>query len=493
MDRLPYKFLLLIILSFFSCNPAHYSRIDALSSPLNSLRIDINYLINDPKLQNANIGIYIQSLSDQKILYVRNEYKLFIPASNLKLFTTATALSQLGPNFRFNTEILKNGTVSDDTLFGNLIVRGGGDPTFSGRFHNGATLGCFSDWTDSLRQKGIRVISGKIIGDDSFFSGPSLAEGWDWDDLPFWYAAESGALSLNDNCVDITLTPADSIGLPVRVNVDPLVDGIQIINNSITVAQDSLSTLSITRTMGKNEIVINGEYPLSKRTIRRSITVSNPTAYFLSGAKQGLANSGIEILQQDLIIKDDPTSLFRYHSVKLPQIIKVVNKKSHNFYAEQLLKSIGADFYGNGSFKSGCREVMRWAASIGIDNDELIMVDGSGLSRKNYITPRATARLLEYMSAQKQFLHYYNSLPISTIDGTLKNRMVGSIAAKHVHAKTGYLSHVRNLSGYLRGKDGKLYLFVILVNNYSVPTPYINNLQDRICSLLYNYSSASTK
>ncbi len=493
MNRLSTRFILLITILSFACTPAHYTRVNTSTSPLMDIIDEIDYMLQDPNLQNAQIGLFIESISDHEIIYKKNEYKLFIPASNLKLFTAAAALSLLGENFQFKTEIFINGKIYGDTLFGNIIIKGGGDPTFSGRFHNGDMVGCFSDWADSLREKGISVITGGIIGDDSFFTGPALAEGWDWDDLPSWYAAKTGALSLNDNCIDITLSPADSSGIPAKINVDPMTERILIINNSITVPEDTLSTLNITRIIGKDEIIISGKFSLSESTIRRSITVSDPTAYFLNGAKTGLENNGIKIMQQDISGDKDASSLFVYHSPKLPEIIKVINKKSHNFYAEQLLKTLGAHFYGEGSFKAGCKAVSRWAASIGIDDDDLIMVDGSGLSRKNYISPKAVARLLEYISNQKLFLHYYNSLPISATDGTLKYRMIGSTAANHVHAKTGYMSHVRNLSGYLRAENGKLYLFVILVNNYSVPTPYINNFQDRICSLLYNYSTNSTQ
>ena len=491
MIKLLCRFILVVILlDILSCTPARDTHIKP-SNPFEELNNEIDYLLSDPNLQNAQIGLYIESLSDQKILYKMNEYKLFIPASNMKLFTTAAAFAILGDDFRFKTSVKTNGKISNDTLYGDLIIYGGGDPTFSGRFYDNCTLCAFSAWADSLQMRGIKVIKGDVIADDSFFNGAALGEGWDWDDLPFWYAAESSALSLNDNCVDITIFAADSLGLPVKVKTDPKVAGIEIVNNSVTVASDSISTLKITRDLGQNKIIISGQFPLSNHTIRRSVTVHNPTSFFINAVKTVLENNDISILRiKQETLPDSAKSLFNIYSPSLSQIVKVVNKRSQNFYAEQLLKTMGAYLYNEGSFESGVKAVSKWGNTVGIDNNSFIMVDGSGLSRKNFITPKAVARLLEYMSIQHYFLQFYNTLPVSAVDGTLKNRMAGTPAANNVHAKTGTMSHVKNLSGYLRGKDGKLYLFVILANNFSVPSSYISNLQDHICVLLYNYSTS---
>ncbi len=316
--------------------------------------------------------------------------------------------------------------------------------------------------------------------------------GWDWDDLPFWYAAESSALSLNDNCVDITIFAADSLGLPVTVKVDPQIEGVEIINNTVNVAADSISTLKITRDLGQNRIIVSGRFPLNHHPVKRSVTVHNPTSFFINAVKTVFEENDISILQMTQeTIPDSAKLLFNFYSPPLSKIVNVVNKRSQNFYAEQLLKTLGAYVYNDGSFESGVKAVTKWGNTIGIDNDDFRMIDGSGLSRKNFVTPKAVACLLEYMSAQQYFLQFYNSLPVSAVDGTLKKRMIDTPAANHIHAKTGTMSYVKNLSGYMRGEDGKLYLFVILANNFSVPSSYISNLQDRICVLLYNYSKSA--
>ena len=483
MTKIFFRFLLIFILfELHNCTPARETHIKPCT-PFEELSNNIDYLLSDANLQNAQLGLYMESFSDQKILYRKNEGKLFIPASNMKLFTTAAALAILGDEYRFKTSAETNGDIYGDTLFGDLIIRGGGDPTFSGRFYDGCTLCALESWADSLQLRGVKV-----------FKGPALGEGWDWDDLPFWYAAESSALSLNDNCIDITVSAADSIGLPVKYSVDPDVEGFEIINHSETVDADSLSDLKITRVLGKNKIIISGHFPQGKKTLKRSVTIHNPSQFFLKALYKALEENDISVVGESSLIQSDSLKLlFDFYSPPLPQIIKTVNKRSQNFYAEQLLKAIGAYVYNEGSFEAGTKAVMNWTNSIGIDNDDFIMVDGSGLSRKNYITPKVIARLLRYMASQKYFLHFYNSLPIAAVDGTLKYRMIDTPAAKHVHAKTGTMSHVKNLSGYLRAEDGKLYLFVILANNFSVPTSYISNLQDRICSLLASYSISQEK
>ncbi len=491
MVRAIRKLLLVIfLLNLLSCTSARVSRVKHLT-PQEELKAGIDYLVNDANLQNAHLGLFIESLSEQKILYALNEYKLFIPASNMKLFTTAAAFDLLGEDFRFKTTFKMTGWISGDTLKGNLIVRGGGDPTFSGRFYNGCTLCVFNAWCDSLRERGIRVIEGDILADNSYFDGPALGEGWDWDDLPYWYAAESSALSLNDNCVDLIVSAADTTGVPVIVKTDPCVKGVEIVNNAVTGAKDSVANIRINRDLGDNTIIVSGQLPLFGRPIRRSVTVHDPEQFFINALTEVFKDNHIQILgkEQD-VLKDSVSLLFDFYSPPLRQIVNVVNKRSQNFYAEQLLRVMGAFIVQDGSFEGGARVVQNWVKTIGIDDDDFIMVDGSGLSRKNFITPKTISRLLEFMSARQYFLQFYNSLPVSGVDGTLKYRMIDTPAANHVHAKTGSMSHVKNLSGYLRGKDGKLYLFVILTNNFSVPSSYISNFQDRICVLLYRYSNS---
>ena len=480
-------FILLIFVSFFlhSC-----ASLFSMRSSKTTLQQDIRTLLDDPNLGNAFLGIYIESLDDGAILFRQNEHKLFVPASNMKLYTTAASLVKLGKDFRFKTVIGTDSSLIDSTLRGNLIIRGSGDPGISGRYFGGKRDSIFKQWADSLLEKGVRRIKGSLIGDNSYFQTDILGDSWNWDDEPFWYSAQPSALSFNDNCVEISAWPGRLPGAPVSVMQSPKINYLEIRNSAVTFPKDSLPHLDISRLRAQNVATVEGALPAGADTVEETISVERPAEYFLRELQAILQEKGItvqggvEVRNRYVPVSD---TLFRHNSATLSALITTVNKKSHNFFAEQLLKTLGARFNGNGSFKGGAGVVANWTRSIGIPPSEFINVDGSGLSRQNFVTPFATVTLLKHLYQYGDFLTFYESLPIAGVDGSLKNRMRHSPAQGNVHAKTGYVRHMRSLSGYVRGKDKRPYVFSIMVNNYSVPTPYINDLQDKICILLSNY------
>jgi len=456
---------------------------------------DISYLLDDPNLANAHIGLYIERVNDGRIIYKQNEYRLFVPASNQKLYTSACALDKLGPDFRFETAFYARGEVSNDTLYGDLIVRGKGDPTISGRFHDGDVLACFKQWADSLAAAGIRYVTGDLVGDESYFSGDALGFGWNWDDEPYWYTAQIGALSFNDNCVDLRVTAGGQPGDSVRVTMNPPTSYVLVENSALTTHADSLSSLSISRERGQNVILVSGKMPAGADAYSTSITVEDPALWYLDNLATTLALNDLEIAG-DIVSVDKPLTmaemvnrehLFSHNSPPLSEIIKVINKPSHNFYAEQALKTLGAEFKKEGSAGAGADVVEAWLGSIGVSEAQAIIYDGSGLSRHNMISPFATAALLRHMYASRHFDVFFESLPIAGVDGTLSRRMKNSPAEGRVHAKTGYVNHVRCLSGYAKDLAGNDYVFVMMMNHYSVPTSYINKLQDKIAIRLSSF------
>ena len=452
----------------------------------------IDFLLNDPNIQNALVGIYVESLKDGRVLYHRNEHRLFVPASNMKLFTTAAALVNLGPDYRYQTGIYTNGNVEKGVLSGDLIVRGSGDPTISGRFYNDDKYAVFKAWADSLKQLGIKEINGNLVGDNSFFDGPTLAEGWNWDDEQYWYSAHVTALAYNDNCVDVTITPAEQPGGPVNLTVDPKLPFVTLVNQTRTVA-DSINTLDFTRSPGGNVITFFGDFPKQKKQDKESVALQNPSMMFLQVLKDVLAANGISVSGRLQLIEQPGFEyqklhrLFYHFSPPLREIVRVVNKISHNFYADMLLKTLGATFKREGSFAAGAQFVREWLQSIGVSPNEFINVDGSGLSRKNFVAPNATATLLRWMYHSKYFEDYFDSLPVAGKDGSMGDRMKGTLAEGRIHAKTGYVKHMRSLSGYAIGTNNQTYLFVMMMNNYSVPVRYINLLQDRICEQIVQF------
>jgi len=379
-------------------------------------------IFNDPSFSNASWGVLIQSLETGEYFYKRNEDKLLMPASCLKLFTTSAALILLGPEYRFTTNIYKKGIIDGSILKGDLIVQGRGDPTISGRFSGGDILRTYNLWADSLLNLGIDEIDGNIIGDDNEFDDKGLGEGWAWDDESYWYSAQTDAISFNDNCVDISV----SVNKQIRkayASVNPNTKYIVLVNDISVVPNDSVTDIDVYRERGTNIITVSGTIRENSDTVRTFCTVNNPTQYAMVVLKDVFENKGIKVTGfpvdvKDLTIPPDyklAELLFTNYSVPLREIVKVVNKNSQNFYAEQILKSIGLEEEHYGSAEKGIESEMDIFRDMGINTDALNIVDGSGLSRLDLITPRHFVSLLNYMFKSKHFIPFYNSLPIAGV------------------------------------------------------------------------------
>lgn len=451
-------------------------------------------IFEDQNFSSANWGVVIQSLSNGEYFYKRNEDKLFMPASNLKLFTTATALNVLGKDYRFKTEIYTLGTLDGSTLKGDLIIKGYGDPSISGRFHNDDITKVFSNWADSLLEHGIDEISGQIIGDDNAFDELGLGEGWAWESESQWYAAPSAALALNDNCVDLIVHPTTS-GQRAVVEFAPYNRYTTVINKVITTPKDSLSSIKVFRERGTNIITVVGSVKENAPVQKFYATVNNPTQYFVVVLKDVLQKKGIKVGGFGIDIDDltEPVDysrakkLFTSYSPPLSLLVRVINKNSQNFFAEQLLKVMGYEKERYGSAANGLKVVHRFLETIGINTDNFAMVDGSGLSRLNLISPKQFVNLLSYMERSELFDYFYSSLPIAGIDGTLADRLQKTKAENNLRGKTGFLEGVRSLCGYIYTGDKELVAFCMIVNNFTAPLKLAENLQDLVCIRLANF------
>ena len=401
----------------------------------------------------------------------------------------------MGPEFKYKTSLYTNGKIDGSTLLGDLIIRGRGDPTIAERFNNGNMYKVFENWADSLNEMGVDEIKGNIIGDDNLFEDRGLGNGWEWDYESYWYAAPSGALAFNDNCVDMTVAPTE-IGKSARITLSPNTKYIILINNVRTVRNDSLTSIDFYRERGTNVITVNGTIKLNSEPDIEYVTVNNPTQYFVVVLKDVFERKGIKISGYPIDIDDLPDGSMDYsklklllstYSVPLKDIIKVINKNSQNFYAEQLLKTIGLEKGNFGSVDNGLKFERSLIQEMGINPDNTSIVDGSGLSRSNLVTAKQIVSLLNYMYKSPNFVPFFNSLPIAGVDGTLANRMKNTKAANKVRAKTGFIGSVRSLSGYAYTADNEPVAFSIIVNNFSVPTKLADNVQDLVCLRIANF------
>lgn len=463
-------------------------------NPLVELRDQLDDYFNDPNFSNANWGVLVKSLKTGEVLYKRNADKLFIPASNMKLFTSAAALLLLGPDYVYETDFYVNGGLEKGVLKGDLIIQGAGDPTISSRFYSGNQIKIFEDWADTLKAKGIWVISGNIFGDDTFFDNVGLGNGWAWDYESSWFEAPSGSLSFNDNCVEIKIEPTD-VNFPAKVSVKPYTKYISLVSKVITVDDSDESSLSVLRQRGTNLINVTGNIKKDSKPITEHVSISDPTMFFLTVLREVFERKGIVIQgrigtinsSEKNIIPDDLTPLYTHRSVPLKIIIKELNKNSNNFYAEQLLKTIGLEIHNYGTVENGvkaCKEIFN---TMGINPENMVMADGSGLSRLDLVTPRQIINLLSFMYKSDEFSNFYESLPIGGIDGTLIDRMKKTAAENNVHAKAGYNNNVSALSGYLKTISGEPLVFSIIVNNYLAPFTLANYIQDNVCNRLVNF------
>lgn len=464
-------------------------------STISDFQNEIDNIFNDQSFRNANWGVVIQSLKTGEYFYKRNEDKFFIPASNLKLFTTAGGLLLLGPNYKFKTKIWTNGYYTGSTLYGDLIIQGAGDPTISGRFHDNDINFVFDTWIDSLSDLGIDKIKGNIVGDDNLFDDVGLGEGWAWDYESDWYAAPSGALSFNDNCVDLIIyydIKTDSVIVKPR----PELKNFVILNNVEPVIKSGQTKINVYRERGTNVINVSGTFRKGSDTLVTYSTVRNPTQFTILAFKNEMEEKGIRVNGYAIDIDEYDrsldysklTPLFTAYSNDLSDIIKVINKNSQNFYAEQLLKTIGLEVKGFGSAEKGISALKELFAEIGLNPDNIYMVDGSGLSSQNLVTPKQVVELLKFMYNNKNiFPYFFNSLPIAGVDGTLGQRMKNTTTEGRVRAKTGFISHVRSLSGYALTADNEPIAFSMIINNFNVPVKLAENLQDLVCLRITNF------
>jgi len=493
----PTKILLLIFASLMlaGCASRQGLQYDQ-NNPFGKLQYNIAQKFEDPNFDNAHWGVLIKSLKTGETVYARNEKKMFMPASNMKLFTSSSAMIALGPNYRFSTRLVTNGEVKNGVLNGDLIVVGSGDPTISGRFDSGKVTITFEHWADSLKALGITRINGNIIGDDNCFDDEYYGAGWSADYETDYYAAQISGLSFNDNCVDIRIAPSASVTDICSLTVSPNTRYVNIINQTVTVSvTDSANDIYFERKRGTNNIFVRGKMSIGKKPFIESVTVENPTTYTVMVLKEILESKGISI-SGSAADADDFTDTIRYEKSKqlasftsLPyaEIIKTINKPSQNFYTEQVFRTIGKERFGVGSMKNGRAAAYPILSSWGVDTVRLRYADGSGLSRQDLITPSDIVSILSGISKENGFLPFYESLPIAGIDGTIKNRMRGTKAESNVHAKTGSIGYVRSLSGYVFSSDGEQFVFSMIANHYTVPTRLAERIQDAVCVMLADF------
>lgn len=451
----------------------------------------IDALLDSQRYRRASWGVDVRYVDGGAVLYSRNPLKYFIPASNVKVFTTAAVLDRLGPNFRFETRLGYEGKIQENgVLTGDLVLIGGGDPGLANNLGSGTIFQHLDNMAREVERAGIRLIQGDVVGDDSFFSYAPHGRGWNKKDLEYHYAPRVSALSFYDNLLNLVARPGRRTGQPIRLASYPSNSLFQLINMGTTVADGPQTTGYLYRSLGNHKAVIGGQIPISSPGWTRRITMEDPALYTATLLRDRLRKRGIRIggsVRSRHTAPSDGVEMQNIYVHESPPLIEVifrVNKESHNLYAEILLRTLGAVVKGRGSDSGGLEVVYELLREAGVPLRLTDLQDGSGLSEQNLITPRAQSLLLRHVAGKSFFPFFLGSLPVAGRNGTLSGRMGGTPAASRVFAKTGTLSNAITLGGYVQSRSSELLAFSILVNDHRFGHYTARRGIDQICSLL---------
>jgi D-alanyl-D-alanine carboxypeptidase/D-alanyl-D-alanine-endopeptidase (penicillin-binding protein 4) len=433
----------------------------------------LNALLRRGPVRRSEMGVVVTRLGDPAPLVSLNAERPFILASTTKLFTTAAALDRLGPDYKFRTRLYRDAPIGEDgVLSGHLVVTGGGDPGLSGRWYEDDPLAVFRPWAASLTNKGIRSVRDGLLLDVSFFDDVQSHPDWPSEQEQRWYQAPVSALSYNDNVVLVRASGGLRPGSPALMGFDPLGPPLlNLISNVVTATRRTW--VGVHREAGSHTVVAAGRVG-KNRTWVGDVTVPDPPLYFAAALSQVLRESGISIDAPPAVRTERsgvplPFSgrvLLHTHETPLVSALAVCNKRSQSFFAEQILKTLGAEKRGRGTWENGRAEVAAFLGSLGLDASRYQLVDGSGRARANRASAAAYVDFLTALATRwERFETWKPTLAIAGgPDGTLRHRLLGAATAGKVWAKTGYVDGVVTLCGYVQAQSGQTYVFSILLN-----------------------------
>jgi D-alanyl-D-alanine carboxypeptidase/D-alanyl-D-alanine-endopeptidase (penicillin-binding protein 4) len=455
--------------------------------PAANLSSELDAISKSPHLRGSSFGLTVYSVNRHRFIRAIGGDRPLVPASNQKLLVTAAALMELGPEFTFTTGLYAAGPVKNGLLRGDLILRGGGDPNLSGRFNGGDVLYIVDTWVRAVRDAGIKGITGRLLIDDSLFDTQFFHPSWPSNQRSRWYAAAVGALSLNDSCVNLTVKPT-SLGSPAAFEFEPYTPYLTVCNSCKTVSGRKTDNIIIGRS--DTEIYLGGTIGAKSKGYSAGVAVEDPGLFTGEVFRDRLRAAGIR--PSDVVRVESPPdygelkTVMEYHSQDLATTIKVTNAQSQNFYANTLLKYLGARRFGQGTFENGSAAVHAILGSRGLLSDTVVIDDGCGLSHENRVTTTNLVMIMEGMYSSAYRDVYVKSLATpGDPDGTLKKRLNGERHGADIYAKSGYVNRVKALSGYVLRDDGEVLIFSFIVNNYSPGSAWeVNSLQNRLMRCL---------
>jgi D-alanyl-D-alanine carboxypeptidase/D-alanyl-D-alanine-endopeptidase (penicillin-binding protein 4) len=481
------------------------------------LERQIEQILAEPEAARAVWGVYAVSLDTGKALYALNQDKLFTPASNVKLFTTAAIFGVIGPSYRFRTTIETTGTFDKyGRLDSDLVLVGRGDPNLSGRSlpYTARTerkvppIQVLQDLADQLVQKGLKFVDGDVVADDSYFVFERYGVGWSQDDLVWEWGAPVSALTINDNVMFVNILPADHPGERAFLNVNPFPEYYRIDNRVLTTPQGTgPRKIYINREPGSNQLTIWGNIPQDDPGAGEALAIEDPADFAAKLFRELLEQRGVVIYGRprtrhtelasmqtfsvtavasggggDQAVRTNPAPLVlaSYESQPVSEDLRVINKVSQNLHAELMLRLLGKEKGTSGSIQGGLEVLRGFLINAGLQPDDFSFYDGSGLSREDLVTPEALVQLLVYAHKQSWGPLFEDTLPVAGVDGSLAERFKNSPLQGVLRGKTGSLTHVNSLSGYATTHNGDRFAFCIVVNNHDMTTKKALDTVDRL-------------
>jgi D-alanyl-D-alanine carboxypeptidase/D-alanyl-D-alanine-endopeptidase (penicillin-binding protein 4) len=447
---------------------------------LPALQARLAAVLDEPRFAQAQWGVKVVALDSGQTLFERNADKLMKPASNVKLYTAALALDRLGPDFRIKTSFYAAAKPdAAGVIHGDVLVYGRGDPSFSARFNGGDYKKALQPALDALLTAGVKKIEGGLIGDESYFRGAPFGASWTWEDLQEYYGAPASALTLQDNVIDLIFKAGRAEGDPCIIATLPETGIVTFSNRTQTATTNMRGRIRLYRPVGENVVYAWGAVPLGATVDGESVSVPKPALWFVTMLKERLAQRGVSVTgglrEEDWLTREASpivwSNLVEIASVPsrpLLEIVKQTLKPSENLYAQLLLLQVGAQAgaANRDTERAGLAEMQQFLNSAGITRNMAQLEEGSGLSRGCLVTPSATVRLLTFMNRHHDRDIFVDALPVAGVDGTLRNRFKGTVAAGNIRAKTGSLGGVNTLSGYVTTAGKEKLAFSLMLNNY---------------------------
>ena len=456
--------------------------VPATADTAGDLGKDLTALLGNPAFTGAEVALVVRDADTGATVFDSGGGQELLPASNAKLLTSTAALDILGPDYTFTTSVLADGKRTGPLLNGDLYLKGTGDPTMLAADYDALAA--------KVAASGVKFVRGDLVADDTWFDSTRLGPGWAWDDEPYYYDAQISALTVapdtdyDAGSVLFTITPG-AAGKAPKIAVTPDDGRLKIVNTATTGAAGSDNTLSVDRDHGANVFRFTGSLPADADPDQEWMTVWNPTGFVADLFRGALARHGVHVLG-GTAYRATPAAaktVTSRQSMPLSQLLTPFLKLSNNMHAEILTKSIGRAKSGEGSWDAGIAGIKADLPSLGVNPAALRLVDGSGLSRMDSVTAAELCDLLRAARGKPWFDTWYQALPIAgnpdrMVGGTLRNRMQNTAAANNLHGKTGSLTGVSSLSGYVTAANGEHFVFSMLSNNYLGGAP--TSIQDAV-------------